>query len=118
MKKREDLDIGNLIKTYRQKKGLSQMELGERIGVSYQQIQKYEKGISSLSIKRLRQISKELDLPIESFLRRDIHAVSEPPEEYRRLSPEEEELISVFRRLKSKTLKKSLLDFLRTIAEK
>ncbi len=116
MKKRENLDIGNLIRTYRLKKGISQMELGERIGVSYQQIQKYEKGISSLSIERLRQISKELDIPIENFLKKDSFTLSEPAREYKRLTPEEEELLNIFRRLKSKTLRRSLLVFLKELA--
>ncbi len=116
MKKKENLDIGNLIWIYRLKKGISQMELGERIGVSYQQIQKYEKGVSSLSIERLMQISKELEIPIKNFLEKDSYSVSEPTQKYKGLTPEEEELLHIFRRLKSKTLRRALLDFLKEMA--
>jgi transcriptional regulator with XRE-family HTH domain len=47
---------------------MSQMELAEKIGISYQQLQKYEKGINNISISRLKQIADVLKIPISSLL--------------------------------------------------
>ncbi len=96
--------------------GMSQERLAELVGVTVQQIQKYEKGVSSLSIERLMQISKELEIPIKNFLEKDSYSVSEPTQKYKGLAPEEEELLHIFRRLKSKTLRRALLDFLKEMA--
>jgi len=60
-------EIGAVIRASRKALGMSQMELAEKIGVSYQQIQKYEKGINELSLARASQILKALGLPPESF---------------------------------------------------
>jgi transcriptional regulator with XRE-family HTH domain len=47
--------------------GMSQEELGRRIGVTFQQLQKYEHGINRVSAGRLYEISIALDLPITHF---------------------------------------------------
>ena len=46
---------------------MSQMRLAALVGVSYQQIQKYEKALGRISVERLEQISKALKLPISEF---------------------------------------------------
>jgi len=43
------------------------MELAERVGVSFQQIQKYEKGTTRMSIFRLQQIAEALGMPLNTF---------------------------------------------------
>ncbi|WP_039762615.1 helix-turn-helix domain-containing protein, partial [Bartonella queenslandensis] len=47
--------------------GLSQKELGSHLGVSFQQIQKYEKGTNRVSAKCLLEIAKKLQVPISFF---------------------------------------------------
>src|SRR5262249_4130278 len=47
--------------------GLSQTELGEAIGVTFQQVQKYEKGRNRVGAGRLTQIARVLDVPVETF---------------------------------------------------
>jgi transcriptional regulator with XRE-family HTH domain len=51
--------------------GLSQVELGEKLGVSFQQVQKYEKGINRISAARLFDICKALKIPLASMFERD-----------------------------------------------
>lgn len=59
--------IGEKIRTRRKELGLSQEKLGEMIGVSYQQIQKYEKGINKLGPEKIQQIAEALRVPIGFF---------------------------------------------------
>jgi transcriptional regulator with XRE-family HTH domain len=59
--------IGARIRECRTLLGLTQDELGERLGVASQQLHKYERGINSVSAGRLYEIARELNTPIEHF---------------------------------------------------
>jgi transcriptional regulator with XRE-family HTH domain len=63
-----DKAIGLKIRTARMDAQLSQAELGEKLGVSFQQVQKYEKGINRLSSVRLTQIVETLGKPMSYFI--------------------------------------------------
>lgn len=52
-----DKKLGEKIRTRRTAAGMSQSELGEVLGVSFQQVQKYEKGVNRVSAVRLEQIA-------------------------------------------------------------
>lgn len=62
-----DVTVGNRVREFRIRKGLSQQALGERVGVSFQQIQKYERGTNRMGSSRLVQIADVLDIPVSSF---------------------------------------------------
>jgi transcriptional regulator with XRE-family HTH domain len=62
-----DKDIGQRVRVRRLEKGLSQTELAMRIGVSFQQVQKYENGRNRISASRLQRIAELLDVPITFF---------------------------------------------------
>ena len=47
--------------------GLSQEKLGEALGVTFQQVQKYEKGTNRIGASRLQQMSRILGVPVEYF---------------------------------------------------
>jgi transcriptional regulator with XRE-family HTH domain len=47
--------------------GMSQERLGESMGLTFQQVQKYEKGVNRIGASRLFQISKILDVPVQFF---------------------------------------------------
>ena len=66
-----DKQIGFCIRKLREANSLTQMALGERIGVSHQQIQKYETGQSRISVFRLQQIAAALNTPLQYFLIKD-----------------------------------------------
>jgi transcriptional regulator with XRE-family HTH domain len=59
--------IGRNIRVYRLAKDMTQEELGEKLGVTFQQVQKYEKGINRVGSGRLYQIAEVLDVPVKSF---------------------------------------------------
>jgi transcriptional regulator with XRE-family HTH domain len=102
-------NIGERIKRYRLAANMSQMALAEKIGISYQQLQKYEKGINNISVFRLQQISEALKIPISNFLEDlETERVSEEINEYG-LSKEEKKLLSLFRRIDDKDIRRGLL---------
>jgi len=102
--------IGGLIKILRKTAGISQMKLAERVGVSYQQIQKYEKGGSEISVSRLSQIAEALNIPLSRFIPHDEDLkVSDSVSLYGSLNEDEIELLKFFRKIKNKRLKAGLL---------
>ncbi|WP_330168082.1 helix-turn-helix transcriptional regulator [Bartonella grahamii] len=62
-----DISIGKRIRHRRIAMGLSQKELGTHLGVSFQQIQKYEKGLNRVSAKCLLEIAQKLEVPLTFF---------------------------------------------------
>lgn len=62
-----DRTIGGRIAALRVAQGLSQTDLGQAIGVSFQQVQKYEKGVNRVGAARLQQIASALDVPVTFF---------------------------------------------------
>ena len=49
--------------------GMSQEKLGEALGLTFQQVQKYEKGTNRISASRLQQISETLNIPLSFFFK-------------------------------------------------
>jgi len=59
--------LGTLIASVRQAAGLTQQQLAEMIGVTYQQAHKYERGINRISAGRLYEIAHVLTVPVNYF---------------------------------------------------
>ena len=62
-----DAEIGLRVRTLRLQRGLSQTELGKHISVTFQQVQKYEKGANRISAGRLQRIAEVLGVPVSFF---------------------------------------------------
>ncbi len=62
-----DVHVGNRLKLRRRLLGKSQGELGKVVGLTFQQIQKYERGSNRMGSSRLHQFSEFLDVPISFF---------------------------------------------------
>jgi transcriptional regulator with XRE-family HTH domain len=108
---KEDELMGNLIRRLRKASGMSQMQLADQIGVSYQQVQKYEKGVNRLSVSRLKQVSDALGVSVATFLDEiETPKVSDTHSRYSGLTSDEAKLLMLFRKLDSKKLKVKLVD--------
>jgi transcriptional regulator with XRE-family HTH domain len=59
-----DLHVGERVRMYRVKAGISQTTLGRHLGITFQQIQKYERGANRIGASRLHQISETLGIPV------------------------------------------------------
>jgi transcriptional regulator with XRE-family HTH domain len=66
-----DKAIGGRLKLYRQKANLSQTALGNHLGVSFQQVQKYENGTNRISAAALMRMSRFLNISIAQLLAND-----------------------------------------------
>jgi transcriptional regulator with XRE-family HTH domain len=66
-----DVEVGQRIQIYRKAMGMSQAALAEQIGVTFQQLQKYEKGVNRIGAGRLGKIARALQVPIAALLGAD-----------------------------------------------
>ena len=62
-----DVHVGSRIRLRRTLMGMSQERLGEAIGLTFQQVQKYERGVNRVGASRLFDLSKVLDVPVSFF---------------------------------------------------
>lgn len=86
-----NIEIGRKVKSYRQQVGLTQEKLAEILGISFQQVQNYESGRTTLNVENLQKICLALTIsPVDIFI--------DPNNQLRYLSPDE---ILVIEKLKS-----------------
>ena len=64
---RVDNHVGSMFRTRRQELGLSQTAVADRLGVTFQQVQKYERGMNRISASRLHDLCEILGVPVEYF---------------------------------------------------
>jgi transcriptional regulator with XRE-family HTH domain len=107
--------IGSRIRARRKLLGLSQEQLGQALGVTFQQVQKYERGLNRVAASTLVQIAEVLDVPASALLGQD------EPECERRvwaegLDAEDLLLLSALKRFKSNKVRASLLMLLEQMA--
>lgn len=62
-----DIEVGRRVRARRTQLGLSQEKLADALGLTFQQVQKYEKGTNRIGAGRLHQISEFLDVPVSFF---------------------------------------------------
>jgi transcriptional regulator with XRE-family HTH domain len=63
----QDRCVGQRIKMLRKSKGISQTALGRALGVTFQQIQKYENGVNRVGASRLSEVGRTLEVPVSTF---------------------------------------------------
>ena len=107
-----DHHIGQQLKALRIYKGMSQSELGEQIGVSFQQVQKYENGKNRISATTLFHLQKILDADIMDFFPEKDGTASESPLSGRLLDDDIVELIRLYERLPDTGRKKLTRQFI------
>lgn len=62
-----DIHVGGRIRLRRMMNGMSQEKLGDQMGLTFQQIQKYEKGINRVGASRLFSLARVLEVPVSYF---------------------------------------------------
>jgi transcriptional regulator with XRE-family HTH domain len=67
MKHPVDLHVGQRVRQRRWLVGMTQQQLAEKVGIKFQQIQKYETGTNRISASRLWDISEAMDVPVTFF---------------------------------------------------
>jgi len=124
-----DKQIGIKIRQIRKSWGISQIELAERIGISFQQVQKYEKGSTRISASRLMQISEALNVKITVFFEETekIPIVSDlspgyipgeaPFENIQSPDKEEMTMLKLFRKIKNRKVREGIIKQLQGLIE-
>jgi transcriptional regulator with XRE-family HTH domain len=122
-----DKHVGSRVKLRRMILGMSQDALGKALGLTFQQIQKYEKGVNRIGASRLFELSGLLEVPVQFFyddygdLAPSAQGFAEPDaaEAFMDLvnSPEGVQLCRYFAEIKDPKVKRRVLDLVKTIAE-
>ena len=120
-----DKHVGSRVRMRRMLIGMSQEKLGEALGITFQQVQKYEKGTNRISASRLQQIASVLGVTISFFYE------GLPPEETGGGFAEESsppfvmdfmasqdglQLMESFMRIKNPRVRRSIVDHVKTLA--
>ena len=122
-----DIEMGKKIRLRRVEQRISQSDLGEKLGVSFQQVQKYEKGVNRIGAGRLFDMARILGVPIDYFYESVAgqlaasRSVSEeevaPPVMEFISSGEGLQLTLAFMRIKDVKVRKRVLDLVRSLAD-
>jgi transcriptional regulator with XRE-family HTH domain len=73
-----DKHVGSRVRMRRMMLGMSQEKLGDALGLTFQQVQKYEKGTNRIGASRLQQISNILQVPVAFFFEGAPHLPGTP----------------------------------------
>jgi transcriptional regulator with XRE-family HTH domain len=117
-----DAQVGNRVRIRRMLIGMSQEKLGDLLGLTFQQVQKYEKGINRIGAGRLFEIARILDVPIDFFYdgvgvpSDGLGDPSAPVMEFVS-STEGLQLSLAFMKIKDPKVRKRMLDLMKSLAE-
>ncbi len=111
-----DVHVGSRVRLRRTLLGLNQTQLGERLGLTFQQIQKYERGVNRISASRLYQMSHILDVPVSYFFDDlDEEAGAWSPDDVM-LKRETLELVRAYYRIGDPAARKGLFELTKAMA--
>lgn len=124
-----DSYIGNRLKLRRVMIGLTQEKLAEALGITAQQVQKYENGINRMGGSRLLQASQILKIPVQYFFEglenlevteEAAHEVTilKPSDNSSLISSEISEFLSALNQIKNKKIRSQLLTFIKVLSQK
>jgi transcriptional regulator with XRE-family HTH domain len=117
-----DGQVGNRVRIRRMLIGMSQEKLGDLLGLTFQQVQKYEKGINRIGAGRLFEIARILDVPIDFFydgvgtLSDGLGEVRAPVMEFVS-SAEGLQLSLAFMKIRDPKVRKRVLDLVKSLGE-
>ena len=110
----EDLIIGKNLYNIRKTKGISQSDVAEHLGITFQQIQKYEKGTNRISASTLLRLSEFLNVEIKDFFQGLINQEKHAP-----LSKMDNDVFKIavsLNNLNDKTLNKQVKDIIKLMS--
>jgi transcriptional regulator with XRE-family HTH domain len=122
-----DVHVGARIRLRRNMIGLSQEKLGESLGITFQQIQKYEKGMNRVGASRLQAIGNILNVPVTFFFD-DMPGQSDKPKGFDEESEttyvvgflnssEGIQLARAFAKITDAKIRRKILDLVRTLGD-
>ena len=112
-----DIHVGAQIRMFRKAKGLTQTEAGEAVGVTFQQMQKYEKGTNRVSASKLSMLAELFGVDIGDFF--EGMQGEQPPQDLQMLMLRSEttRLVADFYSIKSRKARQTVLDLIALLSE-
>jgi transcriptional regulator with XRE-family HTH domain len=77
-----DVEVGRRVRMFRLQRGLSQEKLGDALGLTFQQVQKYEKGTNRIGAGRIQRIAEILNVPVTNFFAQQKRGAAAPNEAF------------------------------------
>jgi transcriptional regulator with XRE-family HTH domain len=115
-----DTHVGGRLRLRRTLLGLSQTELGRRVGLTFQQIQKYERGSNGIAASRLWQLADVLDVPVSFFFDDMPDTAPRTPESFAPETPmpplgrrETLELVKCYYRIEDPRVRRKIFDLVK-----
>lgn len=123
-----DIHVGKRVRHRRKVLGITQEKLGESLGLTFQQVQKYERGVNRISSSKLFELSRLLDVPVGYFfeelngaangaLMHLAETLPDPFEGEKLSSRETRELMAAYWRLPNEKVRKHVLQLMRSLGE-
>lgn len=116
-----DKKVGQRVRSRRLEIGMSQERLAELLGVTFQQVQKYEKGVNRIAVGRLLDIANALEISASRFFDGlERRGVAEDRQDYVNdalATPEGAQLMALFATIKSQKIRRKVLELVRTLAD-
>lgn len=120
-----DIHVGKQVRKRRNALSMSQEKLGKALGLTFQQVQKYERGVNRIGCSRIYQLSQILDVDIPYFFEGydepepdEYAAVAEDGADFQHVSaqnPETIDLIRAYYRISDVATRRKVLDLIRAI---
>jgi len=124
-----DVHVGSRVRLRRTLLGMSQEKLGQAVSLTFQQIQKYERGANRVGASRLYQLSRILDVPVSYFFEEMPDIPSKPDKTGRLPEPEDDEykadplsrretleLVRAYYKIENPRVRKRLFELTKSIA--
>lgn len=119
-----DRKIGQRVRARRLEIGMSQERLAEKLGVTFQQVQKYEKGHNRIAASRLAAIASSLDMPVARFFEDLSGAEDDGPKNAAQTNAEAVlattegvQLVSLFATIKGVKTRRRVLELVKALAD-
>ena len=123
-----DVHVGRRVKMRRMLVGMSQEKLGERLGLTFQQVQKYEKGANRIGASRLWDLSRILEVPVRFFFEGLRSEAGQPVEGFAEeaqrdyvldfvQSSEGVQLIKAFVQIKDENVRRGIVNLTKTLGK-
>lgn len=117
-----DVHVGSRVRLRRMILGMSQEKLGEHLGLTFQQVQKYEKGVNRIAVSRLLDIANALEVSASRFFDglEARNGVAESPREFVNdalATPEGAQLMALFAGIKSQKVRRRVVELVRALTE-
>lgn len=113
-----DAEVGQSIRLHRKNAKMTLQGLADRLGIAYQQVQKYETGVNRVGAGRLMEIAEILNIPVASFFegpqgRADETAAPQDAE----AAMQGRQLLGAFARISDPQKRRAALAYIRSLAE-